>query len=217
VELLEPPKKENLVNQPLLEKKRSVPRWGIAALVFSTLILAATAVLSAIKLYQLRREPVAPTAPEKTPAQEVTPTPGCFLSFSVPSPTPTATLTPSPTPTGTLTPSPTPTNTPTPTATLTPSPTPTGTLTPTPTPTNTPTPTATLTLSLTPTGTLTPTPTNTPVPTSTPVPTNTPAPTVTSAPTPTRVELPEAGTSFPSELLILLGSIISLGGLVLLF
>jgi len=114
-------------SEPTSGKKRS--KLALWAILISTILLSIIAVLSAFKLQQLKEEPIAPNAPEKVPAQEVsltpTSTPACFLEFSIPSPTPTATLTPTNTPTGTLTPSPTPTNTPTNYPQITNTPTPT--------------------------------------------------------------------------------------------
>lgn len=98
--------------------------------------------------------------------------------------------------------------------TPTPTSTPTGTLSPTPTATSTLTPTSTSAPTSTPTGTLSPTQT----------PTDTPSPTPTEelvaqadTPTPTKIELPEAGFTVPSQMLVLLGSIISLSGLLFIF
>lgn len=177
------------------EKKRS--KLAVVLVLTSVVVLSGVAIASAYKLYQLREEEqVAPTAPKEAPAaEEPTPIPtdGCQLSFTVASPTPTSTNTPTPTntPTGTLTPTLTPTNTPT------------GTLTPTLTPTNTPT------------GTLTPT--NTPTETISTLSSPTPTEKLVAqaeSPTPTKIELPEAGFAFPSQVLVLLGSIISLSGLL---
>lgn len=73
----------------------------------ATLVLAGIAVFTAIRLYQLRQQPVAPTAPTSKPAAAETPTPApstCNLTFSIA----LATGTPTPTPTGTATPTPTP-------------------------------------------------------------------------------------------------------------
>jgi cytoskeletal protein RodZ len=179
------------------EKVKNRSKLKVILVLIFVVVLSGVAIASAYQLYQLREEEqVAPTAPKEAPAAEdptVTPTPtsGCQLSFTVASPTPTNT--PTSTPTGTLTPTMTPTNTPT------------GTLTPTMTPTNTPT------------GTLAPTsiPTNTP--TGTVPPTNTPTEKPVAqaeSPTPTKIELPEAGFAFPSQVLVLMGSIISLGGLL---
>ena len=123
---------------------------GIALVV--TVLLGIISVLTAVRLYQLRKQAVAPTAPEQPEA--AVPGQACqtfFFTISTPTPTPTIT--------GTLTP----TNTKTPTPTSTKTPTPTPTKTPTPTPTKTPTPTPTKTP--TPTNTKTPTPTPTPPPT----------------------------------------------------
>lgn len=106
--------------------------WQLVLIGIATLILGIIAVATALKLYQAGQEPVAPTAPKKTPAQqtEVTPTPTpevnpkCILTFNVlaqettPSPSPTPTLTPGPT--ATPIPTVTPTLTPKPTATPTP-------------------------------------------------------------------------------------------------
>lgn len=105
------------------------------------------------------------------------------VSFSLPSPTPSSSVTPSPTSTLTPTSAPTPTFTPTPTQTLTQTSASTPNQTPTPTPTQTPSPSPTQTT--TPTPTQTPTPTLTPTPTQTPTPTRTPTPTPTLTPTPT--------------------------------
>ncbi len=183
-------------SQPKKKKKRS--KLVIGLVLTSVLLLAGIAVASAYKLYQLREEEqVAPTAPKEAPAVGE-PTPGCELSFFIASPTPTLTDTPTPTitPTGTITPTNTPTGTLTPT--LTPTNTPTGTLSPTLTPTNTPT------------GTIAPTDSPTPTPTEKLV-------AQADTPTPTKIELPEAGFTVPSQLLVLLGSIISLSGLLFIF
>jgi len=163
--------------------------------VIATLILAGVAVFSALKLYQLNKSPVAPTAPESEPvANEIT-QPNIEeesvlppqdeqreLAFRL---------------TGTITP--TPTNS------------------PTSTPTTTPTPTqaiiAQATITPTPTATLTPTPTTTPSPT--PTLTITPTPT----PTPTQVattSLPEAGVTTLTIYLFLIGVLgLVSGGLIL--
>lgn len=183
-------KKESAQKQTQPVEKRS--RLVIILVLSAVILLAGIAIVSAYMLYQLREEEhVAPTAPKEAPAVGE-PTPGCEMSFTISSPTPT--------PTGTLTPTLTPTDTPTPTNT------PTGTLTPTLTPTGTPTPTNT------PTGTLSPTltPTDTPTPTEELV-------AQADTPTPTKIELPEAGFAVPSQILVLLGSIISLSGLLFIF
>jgi hypothetical protein len=122
-------------------------------IVIATVILAGVAIFTAIRLYQLRQESVAPSAPESKPAA-ATPQPtyeACSsLAFTItqeatPTPTPTSTATTSPTATPTLPPGATETPTPTATATLPPgataTPTPTSTLIaegPTATPTEAP-------------------------------------------------------------------------------
>jgi len=113
--------------------------WLLVLISLATVVLAIFAVVTAAKLYQLRKQPVAPTAPVSKPKAV---TPQCTLNFSIALPTPTPTSTPSPT----LTPTPSPTLTPTPSPTRTPTPT----LSPTPTPTRVPSPTPTLTPSPTP-------------------------------------------------------------------
>jgi len=202
----------------------------VPILIISTIALSVIAILSALRLQQLKDEKIAPTAPEKAPAQEISPIPTggpvCFLSFTIPSPTPTNTPTPTPTPT----------NIPTPTPTVIPEcwdqcdndgqcpsslecvssrcanpdcPEEEDCLCPQPTPTPTSVPTSTPT----------PIATGTPGPTSTPAPTATPTTVLVSQdasiPVPTRVELPEAGVIIPSQLLIIVGSIISLLGLLI--
>lgn len=115
--------------------------WYLILIGLATVILAIIAVVTAIKLYQIGKKPVAPTVPKPAPARE--PVEACKLAFNIaqltPTPTPTGTVTP--TPTATLTPTPTATPTPGPTATPTPTSTPGPTATPTPSPTATPTPT----------------------------------------------------------------------------
>ena len=142
-----------------------------------------------------------PIPPTNTPTRTPTPTATRTPTPTVPTSTPTRTPTPTQTPTGTLTPTNTPTRTPTPTQT------PTGTLTPTNTPTRTPTPTQT------PTGTLTPTaiPTNTP----TNRPTNTPV-FIAQVPSPTRIILPQTAFEFPIQALTIMGTVITLLGLLIL-
>ena len=144
--------------------------WYLILIGLATVILGIIAVVTAIKLYQLREVPVAPTVPKPAPARE--PVEACKLTFNISAVTPTPTLT------GTITPTPTGSPTPTPTLTGTPTPTPTGTITPTPTGTVTLTPTPTSSVTLTPTPTL--------------------PPGVTPTPTPTQVELPKAGVAFPT-------------------
>ena len=101
---------------------------------------------------------------------------------------------------------PTPTKAPTSTPRITNTPTPTGFLTSTPIPTSTPT------------GFLTSTPPPTSTPTSPSSPTNTPVPTdvLAQGPSPTRIILPESGIEFPSQILTIVGSIITLLGFLIL-
>lgn len=159
-------------------------------IVVATVILAGIAIFTAVRLYQLRTKPVAPTAPESRPeAGGPTPTPEACreLAFNIhiPSPTPQATTTPTPT--------------------SEPSPTPTSTATPTPTepprggdPSPTPIPT------------VTPEATTTPVPTVTGAPISTPTP--TEAPT-----LPDAGVGLPTIMFGALGMLLIFLSLMLAF
>ena len=89
---------------------------GLILVFIATIILAAIAVITAIKLYQVGQKPVAPTAPESKPkAVEPTENPVvCQLTFNISTPTATPTETPTTTPTATPTPTPTPTPTSTP-------------------------------------------------------------------------------------------------------
>ena len=105
-----------------------------AIIVVATLILAAVAIFTAIRLYRLRQRPVAPTAPESRPAAGA-PIACQQLTFAISTPTPSPTPTEGPTPTASPTPTATPTLTPTATVTATPTITPTTTTTSTPTPT----------------------------------------------------------------------------------
>ena len=66
--------------------------WYLILIAFTTVILGIVAVVTAIRLYQLSREPVAPTAPKPAPAVA----PQCILTFNIATPT----STPTPTPTG---------------------------------------------------------------------------------------------------------------------
>jgi hypothetical protein len=79
-------------------------------IVLATIILAGIAIFTAIKLYQLRQESVAPNAPESNPAAATTaPIVTCqTLTFSISTPTPSPSGSASPTPTPTVTASPTP-------------------------------------------------------------------------------------------------------------
>lgn len=83
---------------------------GTAIILVFTLILAGVAVFTALRLYQLRSQPVAPNVPSSIPkAAENT----CNLSFTLS----TSTGSPTPTPSGSSTPTATPTSTPTPSST----------------------------------------------------------------------------------------------------
>ena len=108
--------------------KNKIATIGI---IIATLILAGVAVFTAVRLYQLRQQAVAPTAPTSKPKAQEVPIACTLLTFTL-----GATPTPSPTPTGNPTSTPTATPTGIPGATSTPTTTPTtgaGTSTPTPT------------------------------------------------------------------------------------
>lgn len=100
-------------------------------IIIATLVLAGVAVFTAVRLYQLRQEVVAPTAPTSKPKAQEAPKACTSLAFtlstSTPTPTPTVSPTVTPTPTGI------PTSTPTGTPGVTPTPTPVSTATPGPT------------------------------------------------------------------------------------
>jgi len=116
--------------------------WQKILIFIATLVLGAIAIITSIKLYQLRRVPVAPTVPRPAPAvatpsptveptpepsPEPTPVPECILIFEVtarPTGTPTPTGTPAPTATLTPTSTPVPTATPVYIAEVTPTPIP---------------------------------------------------------------------------------------------
>jgi len=77
-----------------MNKKRIVT----ILIVIATVILAGVAVFTAIRLYQLRNQPVAPTAPTSEPAAAAPVTEACtVLSFTVSADEPTASPTESPT------------------------------------------------------------------------------------------------------------------------
>lgn len=125
-------------------------KTGTVLILLATLGLAGVAIFTAIRLFQLREQAVAPTAPTSKPAAAV-PAACTALSFTLTTPSPTAT----PTPTPTESPTPTPTASPTPAPTASPTPAPTappvgGGPTATPTPTKSPTPTAAKTATPTP-------------------------------------------------------------------
>lgn len=150
------------------------------------------------------------TNPTSPPSQQTgsSPTPTRIPPTSTPTRIP-PTSTPTRIPTSTATPTRNPTNTPVPTSTRTPSPT------ATPRPDDTPVPTATPTNIPAPTDTPVPNPTATPVVYSTPQPTATTEP-LAQGPSPTRILLPNAGVSFPIQGLTVVGTIISLLGLLVL-
>ena len=105
--------------------KNKIATIGI---IIATLVLAGVAVFTAVRLYQLRQEAVAPTAPTSKPKAQETPKACTSLAFNLsgtPTPTPTATPTATPTGSPTATPTGTPgaTSTPTPVSTATPGPT----------------------------------------------------------------------------------------------
>lgn len=87
---------------------------SLLLIILATVALGVIAVLISTKLYQTRKEPIAPTAPKPAPAAE----PQCRVTFMVSSVT-------TPTPGLSTTPTTTPRVTPTPTATGSPAPTPT--------------------------------------------------------------------------------------------
>lgn len=72
--------------------KNKIATIGI---IIATIILAGVAVFTAVRLYQLRQEAVAPTAPTSKPKAQETSTTSCnalsFVLGSTPTPTPTAT------------------------------------------------------------------------------------------------------------------------------
>ena len=69
-------------------------------LILGLITAAAVIIFLAWRLYHLRRQPIAPTAPQRTPAAENA-APQCTLTFVIPTPVPTNTPTPSPAPTAT--------------------------------------------------------------------------------------------------------------------
>lgn len=97
-------------------------KFATFLVLLATIILAGIAVFTAIRLYNLRQEAVAPNAPTSLPrAQEATATPTqastCTLSFSLATATATATATSTATATATSTATATPTETPVPSST----------------------------------------------------------------------------------------------------
>jgi len=156
-------------------------------IILSTIILGGVAVFTAVRLYQLRKEPVAPTQPKSEPSASQAqisyqaPNACTELAFALATPLPTKTpkATPTQTPKPTTTPTITPNPTPTPTATSTP----VATQTPTASPSPSPTPTLMSQASLTP--------------------------------KPTTAALPEAGVGMPTIFGIGLGLLLILGAVLL--
>ena len=95
----------------------------------ATLVLAGVAIFTAYRLYQLRQQAVAPTAPESKP-EAAAPQSCTALTFTLSTPTGSPTATPTPTSTPSGTPTATPTGSPTATPTPTPSQTATATSSP---------------------------------------------------------------------------------------
>jgi len=86
-------------------------------IIIATLILAGVAVFTAVRLYQLRQEAVAPTAPTSKPKAQEVPKACTSLAFvlgETPTPTPSGSGTPTPSGTPTETPTATPTSSGTP-------------------------------------------------------------------------------------------------------
>ncbi len=93
-------------------------KFATVLIIFLTIVLAGVAIFTAIRLYQLRNQAVAPNAPSSQPAAAEIPSSCTALAFTIGTGTPTAT------PTGTATATPTGTATATPTGTGTPTATP---------------------------------------------------------------------------------------------
>lgn len=91
-------------------KRFSKSKVATVLIVLATVILAGVAIFTAIRLYQLRQEPVAPNVPSSVPKAETTTSNNCALTFTISAATPTgtATATPTATPTDTSTPTGTP-------------------------------------------------------------------------------------------------------------
>ena len=94
-------------------------------ILLATLVLAGVAIFTAYRLYQLRQQAVAPTAPESKP-EAAAPQACTALTFTItlesPSPSPSPEESPSPSPGVSPSPSPSPEVSPSPTATPTSSP-----------------------------------------------------------------------------------------------
>jgi len=106
--------------------KKPVSKLGTILIIITTVILAGIAIFTAIRLYELRQEPVAPNVPESLPkAENVAPVNNCSITFTISGPTesPIPTLTATPTTTAMATATPLTTLTPTPTGYIAPTPT----------------------------------------------------------------------------------------------
>lgn len=157
-------------------------KFVTGVVIVATVILAGVAIFTAMKLYSLRKEGVAPTAPESNPAASESSEIGneaetCdLLTFNLNEPS--VTISPTDEPNSTPTPGPT--------DSLTPTEPPRGGTSPTPTPTDAPS-----------------------EPTPTTVPQNTPTPTssyiAAASPTPAGATLPNAGLSLPSVITFIVG------------
>jgi len=92
-----------------MNEKDKKKNFVFALIILANVILGILAVITAIRIYQLGRKPIAPSAPASKPKAGAPP---CVIRFSIPN----ITNTPTPTPRATNTPTPTPrtTNTPTP-------------------------------------------------------------------------------------------------------
>ena len=153
----------------------------------ATLILAGVAIFTAYRLYQLRQQAVAPTAPESKPKAAV-PEACTALTFTIATPTPGGSPTPTPTTTGS----------------------------PTATPSGSPTATPTATSTSSPTATATATPTRSPIAQVSPTATSTAGPLAQASPGATaQPSLPDAGTSWPTIVGLGIGVLLLLGSLLL--
>lgn len=90
-------------------------KFGTTLVVLATIILAGVAIYTAIRLYQLRQQPVAPNVPSSIPQAAANVGSCSALAFTLasgspsPSPSGSPTASPSPTPTGSATPTTSPT------------------------------------------------------------------------------------------------------------
>lgn len=91
-------------------------------IILATLVLAGVAIFTAVRLFQLRNQAVAPNAPSSIPKAAELPSSCTALAFTLGAPTPTPSGTPTATPSGTptATPTGTPSETPTPNPSATP-------------------------------------------------------------------------------------------------